>query len=181
MIGNITAGLYGVGAPPTAPGSYESIMTASIGSGGTSTIDFTSIPSTYKHLQLRFMYAPGYWGTLRFNNDTTGSNYRGHQLFGTGGAAVVGTSANVLYEPQSANGGGSIPYVGIIDIIDYSDISKYKTTRSIEGYDTNGGGEIYFTSGLWMSTSAINRITITSGSTNYGQNSSFALYGIKDS
>ncbi len=49
MIGAITAGLYGTGVPPVTS-SYESIAT-STATG--SSITFSSIPSTYKHLQVR--------------------------------------------------------------------------------------------------------------------------------
>ena len=34
-------------------GSYESIATVTVGSGGSSYIEFTSIPGTYTHLQIR--------------------------------------------------------------------------------------------------------------------------------
>lgn len=150
------------------------------GSSSTSTIDFTSIPDTYKHLQIRFVYETGDWGTLRFNNDTTGSNYRGHVMFGGGtGTGSSSTSANVLYEPQGSNGGGTNTYAGVVDILDYKSTNKYKTTRSIEGCNYNTGGEFYYTSGLWMSTSAINRITMTRNATNWGTGAQFALYGIK--
>ena len=37
------------------PNSYESIATVTVGSGGTSEINFTSIPATYTHLQLRII------------------------------------------------------------------------------------------------------------------------------
>ena len=35
------------------PTEFESIATVTVGSGGSSTISFTSIPGTYKHLQVR--------------------------------------------------------------------------------------------------------------------------------
>ena len=34
-------------------GSFSSIATVTVGSGGSSTVSFISIPQTYKHLQLR--------------------------------------------------------------------------------------------------------------------------------
>ena len=52
MIGNIVAGTFSAGVAPVTS-SYESIATVSVGSGGQSSIVFSSIPSTYKHLQLR--------------------------------------------------------------------------------------------------------------------------------
>ena len=36
------------------PGAYESIASTTVGSGGVSTITFSSIPDTYKHLQIRY-------------------------------------------------------------------------------------------------------------------------------
>ena len=56
---------------------------------------------------------------------------------------------------------------------------KYKTVRSLEGYDTNGGGKVELRSGLWMSTSAVNQIELTLSSNSFEQYSQFALYGIK--
>ena len=167
--------------PFSPTGSYDALATYTVPSGGVSSITFAGLPTggQYAHLQIRVMYPTGYWGRIRFNGDTTTSNYRGHNIQGSGGAVGAGTSANELYFPQGYNGNTDKPYVAILDILDYASNSKYKTTRSLEGYDANTEGYITFCSGLWMSTSAINSFTITSGSTNFGQFSSFALYGVK--
>jgi hypothetical protein len=37
----------------TVSNSYESIATTTVGSGGSATVTFSSIPATYKHLQVR--------------------------------------------------------------------------------------------------------------------------------
>jgi hypothetical protein len=65
-----------------------------------------------------------------------------------------------------------------MDILDYANTNKFKTTRTLEGYDANGSGNVSLTSGLWQSTSAINSITITAVGT-FNQYSQFALYGVK--
>ena len=52
MLNNIVA-LLGNGAAAGGGTSYESIATVTVGAGGSSSISFTSIPSTYKHLQIR--------------------------------------------------------------------------------------------------------------------------------
>jgi hypothetical protein len=36
-----------------AVGDFESIATVSVGSGGAADVEFTSIPATYTHLQIR--------------------------------------------------------------------------------------------------------------------------------
>ena len=84
---------------------------------------------------------------------------------GLGGIVQGGNAANIFG-------------TGIIDILDYADTSKYKTVRTLFGYDANGSGYIAFSSNLWQSTSAITSITMTpvNGIAEY---SSFALYGIK--
>ncbi len=66
-----------------ADNSYESIATVNVGSSGSSFVEFTSIPSTYKHLQIRANSRyTGYQNSgaavyLQFNGDT-GSNYSLH-------------------------------------------------------------------------------------------------------
>jgi hypothetical protein len=39
----------------SAVGDYESIATVTVGSGGAANVEFTSIPATYTHLQLRLL------------------------------------------------------------------------------------------------------------------------------
>ena len=161
-----------------AVGDYESIATIN-GTGASGSITFTSIPSTYQHLQIRFFGFSSTAGNLnvRFNSDN-GSNYAYHQLTGDGATAAAATSSVTLmfagYMTATQYG------VGVIDILDYDDTNKYKTLRSLHGSDANGSGFVIFRSGLWQNTNAITSITINSPSaSNFTTDSSFALYGIK--
>jgi hypothetical protein len=162
--------------------SYESIATVTVGSGGSSSIDFTSIPSTYTHLQIRAIgIGTGFaYSYLGFNSDTA-TNYSYHQLSGDGATAssAGGASTTLIYALQGASS-ATFPASGVIDILDYTDTNKYKTVRVLAGYDKNGTGEMYFRSGNWRSTSAITSIKL-SPNTSFAQYSSFALYGIKGS
>ena len=172
---------------PRSVASYESIFTVNVGSGGSSTVEFTSIPSTYQHLQIRMIMRDGQAGTgfnnniIRFNNDT-GTNYSSHMVYGDGSVDdSIGygnvTSVNLgFYTPASGNASG-IFGAAIVDILDYADTNKYKTTRTLSGGDANGSGIILLGSGNWRNTNAISSIQL-SGAT-YSQYSSFALYGIK--
>jgi hypothetical protein len=167
--------------------SYESIATVTVGSGGSADFDFTSIPATYTHLQLRGILRSNSAGsgitttTFRFNSDT-GSNYAYHNLIGNGTAASTGgvatqTTITLTNAPQlsaTANAFG----VTIIDILDYANTNKYKTIRALHGADLNGSGQIILSSGLWQSTSAITSINVNP-SGNAVEYSQFALYGIK--
>ena len=177
MLNNI-AGLLDAGVPISLT-SYESIATAS--PSGASTFDFTSIPSTFKHLQIRYATKGTSNGTgirIRFNSDT-GSNYYIHYLYGDGataGALAQGiTTSGVIGEVTTTS---DVQSSGVIDILDYLSTNKNKTVRTLFGYDNNGSGAVYLNSVLWSATpAAITSITIfPSSGTITG---SFALYGIK--
>lgn len=168
--------------------SYESIATVTVGSGGSSSISFSSIPSTFKHLQIRAINRStrannfGYC-IMSFNGDTTPANYFwGHNLVGSGSTAYAdtfGSSAGIVNQIPGNNQGASMFGGTVIDVLDYQNTNKNKTVRTLNGHDFNGSGYMIFSSGLWMSTTAISSITITDAYANLAQYSKFALYGIK--
>ena len=173
------------------PSDYQPIATVTVGAGGTSYVEFTSIPSTYSHLQIRLLSKDNRASTtsdnnyLQFNGDT-GNNYNGHQIYGTGsaaGAANIGLDSAAVYAIiPGASIGASIFGAAVIDILDYASTNKQKVFRSLSGYDSNGDGSVRLYGGLWMSTSAITSIKLM---TNNGaqstiqQYSHFSLYGVK--
>jgi hypothetical protein len=169
----------------TIPTSFESIATVTVGSGGASSVEFTSIPATYSHLQIRAICqtsSGGQFVKMQFNNDTTLANYRAHIVYGHGGGTASSDYGNNHTLLIWANNTGSVAntFAGaVIDILDYANTNKYKTTRSLDGYDTNSAGTIALTSGLWMSTSTITSIKFLGYSGNPIQYSQFALYGIR--
>ena len=159
-------------------GAFESIATSVVGAGGTSTITFSSIPATYKHLQIRIHAMPSanHNITMRFNGDSA-SNYSYHNLSGNGSTvASNGGPENLMYLPGSSSGIG-FPLTVVCDILDYADTNKYKTIRSLGSNDNNGAeGYIMFRSNNWRSAFAVTSFVL-SGS--FAQYSHFALYGIK--
>ena len=186
---NTLAGIIASSGGAAAGGDYESIATVTVGSGGSSAITFSSIPSTYQHLQIRGISrnnsgggANNYAGEIRFNSDS-GNNYNGHTLYGTGSTAAAyafGQSTFAYAFDTAGSAATSNAFsVAIIDILDYANTNKYKTIRDLGGYDGNDtNGTVRLLSGLWMSTSAVTSITLTPPYP-FAQYSSFALYGIK--
>jgi hypothetical protein len=169
---------------PRITNSYESIATTTVGSGGSSTITFSSIPATFTHLQLRYIAqntVANYYVKMQFNSDT-GTRYATHYLNGSGSAvsASASTSDTGLYLPRTNTSNFS---AGVCDILDYTNTNKNKTVRSIGGFDANGSGYVDFNSGLWMPASLgsgnITQIDLILEAGNYAQYSQFALYGIK--
>jgi hypothetical protein len=174
--------LAGVGAGPS--GDFQSIASVTVGSGGQSTITFSSIPSTYKHLQIRglaiFSGTVG-GGRIAFNGDNASGNYSAHSVYGsgTGTASNSSTSQNFGAFNNASGTSSSAPNAMVLDILDYSNTDKHKTLRSSYGWDANGTGYIELCSSCWRSTSAITSIDLSSSSSTFAQYSSFALYGIK--
>ena len=180
-LGIIASSISGHLIPPS---SFESIATVNPTAGST-TVTFSSIPSTYKSLQIRFNYlgTTGAGATLNVNfNSDVAANYSRHRLYGDGTSAAASGNANnsAPWISDIVNGAGTTqPCVGIVDLIDYASTANYKTFRSFSGVDKNSVGSVSLTSGNWRSTSAINRIDITISTDTFAANSTIALYGIK--
>jgi hypothetical protein len=169
--------------------SYESIATAT-GTGSSGTITFSSIPSTYKHLQVRInarVTGANIASSMRINNDSS-SLYARHALFGTGANPVSAagsasqTSISWIDFITGSNSTSGMQGVGILDIHDYASTTKTKTVRLLGGMDTNNGsdgGLITLQSGLYNSTTAITRLDFLAVASNWTTTTTFSLYGIR--
>ena len=183
-----------------AGGSFESIATVTVGSGGSATVTFGSIPATYTHLQVRGYVrntaASGPRDVYMQVNGVTSASYRWHYLWGNGasafastGTTIDGTNGLLVGQSPSTNNLSSNFMPMVIDILDYTNTNKNKTVRTLAGFDANGtapggninneAGKAFFNSGLFISTNAITSLTFGSQSDNIAEYSSFALYGIK--
>jgi hypothetical protein len=188
---NIIAGSLSVGVTPST-NSYESIASTTVGSGGSATITFSSIPATYTHLQIRAIVrsqrvAPDETLRYEFNGDTSSTTSSAHLIQGNGSSVIAAGAANYFnlisdFIPASQIG-SNIYGVVITDILDYANTNKNKTVRTLFGFDNNGGGyngHLQFLSNGWRNTNAITSITIASTtSSTMAEYTQFALYGIK--
>jgi len=183
---------YGFGSASAAiPNSYESIATYVI-SSSTSSVTFSSIPSTFKHLQVRCFMKNTTGGTdpwayslqAYLNGDTTVGNYAYHRIRSDDGGSVVsdGGANGISYLGFiPGDGVASVFTSSLIDIIDYANTNKNKTFRAINGSNNNGtnNGFMGFQSQLWKNTAAVNSLELRTSGGNFAQYSHFALYGIK--
>lgn len=167
--------------------AYESIATFTATTSG-AIPTFTSIPQTYKHLQIRgiaksTVTTTGVTFPLFWANGDYGANYARHSLTGNGATASASGSASVsqinlsnIPTATTSNIFGAF----VIDILDYTNTSKFKTIKMTGGYNTNAGvGTIQMISGLWRSTSAISSFEYMPNQGDTAQYSTLALYGIK--
>lgn len=171
--------------------SFEHIATVS-GDNSGGTISFTSIPSTYKHLQVRFTgrttaNTSGYQMYTRANSDT-GGNYSSHVLRRNGTSSVIASynltsymDSNVELIPGSQET-ANIVAAGIIDIVDYKETTKFKTFRMSAGMGTKYTSSVFqnvVMGGNWRSTSAITSLQFSLYAGVWSSLSTFSLYGIK--
>jgi hypothetical protein len=178
--------------PFTLVGNYDALATVTVPSGGLTSITFAGIPQTgYSHLQVRCI-ARGTSGSATDNwylqlNEDTATNYSQHYIYGNGTTVVgSGLGANISTPymgllPSTANTANAFG-ASVVDILDYTNTNKFKTMRSLSGYDNNGtDGYMFLYSSNWRSTNAINSIKFTpvSGSGSFAQYTQFALYGVK--
>ena len=186
---NAIAAIHGTGTPAVT-NSYESIATVLVGSGGSSSISFSSIPSNFKHLQIRCIMKKAGAGNDSFSlmtlNSDTGNNYATHYLLGTGAVALAGANApsvgNIFAGVTWGTGSSfssSTFSAAVIDILDYTNTNKNTTVRTLTGTDGNGAGQVDLVSGVWLNTAAVTTINIAGNGGNFNQYSQFALYGIK--
>ena len=175
------------------PGDFQSIQTVTA-TGSETALVFTSIPQTYKHLQIRglarytgnsFNFTLGL--RIRVNGDT-GVNYAWHRLTGDGtSSSVIGYTSDYGYFASSAAGGSVAANIfggTVADIIDYSSTTKTKVLRYYAGTTSTPQTTSFETSigtSMWNSTAAITSISIgfTDASGTAAAGSTFALYGIK--
>lgn len=173
--------------------TFTKIASVTVGSGGASSIDFTSIPATYTDLCVLLSgRSSGNFGGndsmsdyayLRFNSSS--SNYSARVLYGYGGG--VGSSNN---SAQSSLIGFYIDGSGatastfgntLIYVPNYAG-SNYKSV-SADSVSEHNGTTAYMNllAGLWSNTSAITGISFTIANGNYVQYSTAVLYGISNS
>lgn len=179
-------------ATPLGQASWESISTTTL-TGTASSITFSSIPSTYKYLQLRGIARDD--KTSNYNNDDlyivfngdTGANYSQRIIY-AGFGGVSQNSVSGLSQVRSRGGvqsGLQNTYsfgANIIDIYNYADTGKLTTVKMNSGARSQRtSAEQYYSMGqsIWSSTAVVSTITLSSSTGSFVAGTSFALYGIK--
>lgn len=168
-------------------GAYEWIATAAGDGTTTSTLTLSSIPSDYKHLQVRyFSRSTANTGTfsMRINGVTT-SSYARHELIGSASTTSSTNSSSqtsIQYLLGTAGSGapGQSYRGGVIDIVDYTSTSKNKTVRALYGgADNTQTTKVALLSGLFLDTTAITSLSFIVGSGFFEGDTRFALYGMR--
>lgn len=171
---------------PANPTSYESIATV-YGNGSSGSVTLSSIPQTYRDLQLR-IYEVGVTSGggqplgIWFNGNTE-SNYYSRKLVGSSSTPSVSVSGVTSYIDVSINGNRlGYPNVSIIDIFNYTDTTRSTLFKSFSsGADVNGAIDVGFILGYWSEFPAITSISYKTNTGSLDTSTIVALYGIKGS
>jgi len=161
------------------PATYEPIATTTLGSN-TTTVTFSSIPSTFTDLVLVAQYSntTSVDMFLRFNGVTT-TVYSDTQVYGNGTSALSYRQSNAGAGLLDLGAGGFGTTIGatFIHVMNYANTTTNKTYLTRSSFSAIHTGA---TVGLWRSTAAINQIDVYSSSANaIASGGVFTLYGIK--
>ena len=166
--------------------TYTLINSVTVGSGGAATIDFTSIPSTYTDLLIKFSLRDDFAGAvydnlvIRFNNITT--NYSEINLYGNGSTAASASTGTTVLRYINGNTSTSNTFGnGEMYIPNYA--GSTNKSASIDTVTENNGTEAWASLNalLWSNTSAITSVKLTpSSGTLFLEYSTAYLYGISN-
>lgn len=169
------------------PVTYKKIASVTVTGATASSIDFTSIPSTYTDLVIKLSnrsnFTSGTTGLLISFNGST-SNFSARYLLGSGAAASSGTLARYL--GQAVPGTYTASTFGNTEIY----IPNYASTTTAKSYSSDSVTEnnattswADFVAGLWnpATQAAITSISITTEAGSFVQYSTAVLYGISKS
>jgi hypothetical protein len=172
------------------PTTFTKIASVTVGSGGTSSIAFSSIPSTYTDLCVSVSVRTSAGGTIDniyigFNSSSTGYTLRWLGVAATSPvsyteAAFGSTKIHFGYMPGSTATSNTFGSANVY-IPNYAgSVNKSVTADAVnEGNITDS--YMGMTAGLWSNTSAITSIQLTTSSGTIAQYSTATLYGIKNS
>ena len=168
--------------------TYDLIASVTVGSGGASSIDFTSIPSTYTDLELKLSFrfsTNDVDTTMKFNNSGVAEYYWAYLRFNpavgiAGGNSSAQTSDSYAMFSEASSYTASTFGSASMYIPNYS-VSSNKTyiiNSATENISSDAWGQLH--NGAWRNTAAINQITFTNAAGNIAQYSTAYLYGISN-
>lgn len=166
--------------------TYEAIATVTVGSGGASSIDFTSIANTFTDLAIAFsvrgtLNAGSGVSYLQFNGDTTSANYSYRRLLGSGsGASSASGDDFVIDVVQGDNATASTFGSEYIYIPNYAGSNNKSVSNDFVGENNGTLAYMGFMAFIWKNTAAITSIKL-SGNGSFKQYTTATLYGIKNS
>ena len=169
------------------PVTFTKIASVTVGSGGASSIDFTSIPQTYTDLVVKWSIRDTTASTqnnvlIKLNSVTTSQSNR--YLLGTGSAVSSGSDTPIYTTGAVGNTATANTFSNCEMYIPNYSLTSINKSVSIDAITENNATGSYasLVTGLYASNSAITSIQFApNGSVTFMQYSTAVLYGIKNS
>lgn len=172
---------------PTNP-NMVAIQTVTVGAGGASSIEFTSIPQTYTDLKVVFSVrdATNNNGVVKITFNGSATGYTARQLYGTGSSAASNTDytgSGTYYgtEGSSAPSNATASTFSNCELYIPNYTSSNNKSINADSLYENNGTLAYqsLSAGLWSNSAAITSIKIAQFSgNNFAQYSTATLYGV---
>ena len=155
------------------------ISSVTVGSGGASSIDFTSIPSTYTDLVLEYSLRGNLSSRLtyvmvEFNGLAT--NQTGKLLAGDSASAYSASYSNIFTGATGSNATASTFGSGQIYIPNYASSNNKSLSIDYVGENNSTSADAWLFAGLWSSSAAINRITLYAADGGFSKTQTFNQY-----
>jgi hypothetical protein len=156
-----------------------------VGSGGSATIDFSSIPSTYTDLCLKVSArgtvvrgSGGYYYAVSINGLTTNQSER--YINSNGSAATSGSFTRLTGYMNDS--GTTASTFGSDEWYFTNYAGSTNKSVSLDSLNENNAtlADMNILAGLWSSTAAINQITLTPNGGSFAQYSTAYLYGVSN-
>lgn len=164
--------------------TFVKIASVTVGAGGASSIDFTSIPSTYTDLVLKMSTrtsASTITGRAYVSFNGVNTNQTRILLLGNGSSSSSASSTGIATDRGTGNSATASTFANMEMYIPNYTSSNFKSV-SIDAVGENNATEAYtgLIAGLWSATAAITQITLDpSDGGNWMQYTTATLYGIK--
>ena len=167
--------------------TYIKIASATVGSTATNSILFSSIPSTYTDLLIKYSLRTNAAEVrsvpaVYFNGDGTSGNYTYRRLYAIPTVATGSDAGNPAFIGYVSGGNATASTFGNGEIY----IPNYRSSNAKSfGNDgvaeTNASdGGLSFTANQWTGTAAITQVNITSPVGSFVQYSTVTIYGISN-
>lgn len=165
------------------PDTFSKIATVTVGSGGSSSITFSSIPQPYTDLVVKVSarVTTGDFVNISYRYNSSSTTYSNKTLYSTGVSVASysgsGTENDIFLTPSSAQTANVFSNQEIY-IPNYTSSNFKSSSVDSAGETNNTTSYTGILANLWSNTSPITSLTIFTSSSSFTQHSTFTLYGI---
>ena len=164
--------------------TFELIASSTVGSGGASSIDFTSIPNTYTDLVLKVSVrssTAASYVALKVRYNGSASSYTAKQIYGNGSSATSNNYTDGWVGFMDAASATANTFSSTEVYIPNYYTANYKSSSVDFAQEDNATAAIAgMLARLWSDTAGVTSIAITPESGNFVQYSTAYLYGVKN-